>query len=145
MIFKSKTKVLFATESIALADIVLNLFIFFFVTFSFFATFKKQQQESSVELALPRVRAGAIAPQQAPVTVAITAEGAIFVQDKPIDLKNLADAVKTAIAPIEQKAVIVRADKSLELEKFIHIIESIKEADIEKISIRTETVLPPKQ
>lgn len=144
MIFKSKTKVLFATESIALADIVLNLFIFFFVTFSFFATFKKQQQESSVELALPRTGAGAIAPQQGPVVVAITADGKIFVQDKPTDLKALTDSVKTAIAPVEQKAVIVRADKSLKLEQFVHIIEAIKEADIEKISIRTEAVSPPK-
>jgi biopolymer transport protein ExbD len=144
MIFKSKTKVLFATESIALADVVLNLFIFFFVTFSFFATFKKQQQESSVELALPRAATAAIAARQGPLVVAITAEGAVFVQDKPVDLKSLAGALKTAIASFEQKAVVVRADKSLELERFVHVIEAIKEADVEKILIRTETVPPPR-
>jgi biopolymer transport protein ExbD len=144
MIFKSKTKVLFATESIALADVVLNLFIFFFVTFSFFATFKKQQQESSVELALPRAATAAIAARQGPLVVAITAEGAVFVQDKPVALKSLAGALKTAIASFEQKAVVVRADKSLELERFVHVIEAIKEADVEKILIRTETVPPPR-
>jgi biopolymer transport protein ExbD len=143
MKFQSKTRILFATESIALADIVMNLFIFFFVTFSFFATFKKVQQESTVELRLPTTGAGAIAPQKGPVVVAITAGGEIFLQDKAVTLSALTENIRSALANIDQKAVVVRADKTLQLEQFVGVIEAIKAADVENIAIRTEAVKPP--
>ena len=143
MKFQSKTKILFATESIALADIVMNLFIFFFVTFSFFATFKKVQSESAVELRLPTAGTSAIAPKQGPVVVTITASGEIFLQDKPVALKDLTEAVRAMMANVEEKAVVVRADKTLRLEQFIGAVEAIKAAEVEKIAIRTEAVKAP--
>ena len=143
MKFQSKTRAIFATESIALADIVMNLFIFFFVTFSFFATFKKQQVESAIQVRLPTVGSGAIAPRQIPIVVAITSKGDVFLQDKPLSLDSLTDAVKKALTETDVKAVIVRADKTLQVQQFVAVIEAVKAANVESIAIRTEAVSPP--
>ena len=41
MRFKREAKILTSMEPLALTDIVINMFIFFFITFSFLATFQE--------------------------------------------------------------------------------------------------------
>ncbi len=52
MRFKREQNISLGLEPLALADIVLNLFIFFFITFSFLASFHKLG-ETQMDINLP--------------------------------------------------------------------------------------------
>ena len=53
MQFKRGAKILTSMEPLALTDIIINMFIFFFITFSFLATFQKIR-EGQVDVSLPK-------------------------------------------------------------------------------------------
>ena len=47
MRFKRQSKIMFSMESVAITDIIMNMFIFFFITFSFLASFNKSKRGPS--------------------------------------------------------------------------------------------------
>jgi biopolymer transport protein TolR len=85
-----------------LVDVMLVLLIVFMISAPLLT--------AGVPLELPKTEAGAIREAEAPVSIAIRADGAVFVQDKPTPFDALGPALAAAASDDPERQVFVRAD-----------------------------------
>ena len=143
MRFKRTRKPLLSLESVAITDIIMNLFIFFFITFSFLATFRKAQ-ESRTEVHLP---AGA-QPQRKDaetrtLVVTMTRTGELFLDEQPVTLEQLESRFQAEKASGAQVVLAMRADAEASHGRVVEVLELARAAGIEELSIATR--VPPGQ
>ncbi len=113
MRFKRQNKILFSMESVAITDIIMNMFIFFFITFSFLATFHR----SSVNL---------------------TKEGGLFLDKEPITLAQLKARFQTEKATGAEITVIVRADKEVSHGRVVEVMDLARTEGLSRLAIATQ-------
>ncbi|MBO6576188.1 MAG: biopolymer transporter ExbD [Rhodothermales bacterium] len=106
--FSTDRKPLMSFAQAGLADIVLLLLIFFLLTSSFIPQF-------GIRVNLPETSA------QAPsdpvyVSVAITADGAFYVEQNRVPREGLLDAVQNAVG--DRSAMLIRADRDATVDQF---------------------------
>ena len=88
MRFKRQSKILFSMESVAITDIIMNMFIFFFITFSFLATFNKSN-EGHVDVSLPKATSAVPLVEKKSLSVSLTKDGGLFVNEEAVTLEQL--------------------------------------------------------
>jgi biopolymer transport protein ExbD len=98
--------------------------------------------ESSVTLNLPTATERPTPPvdPKAIRTVNITRTGQIYLNDRPIELSGLEQALIAFRETTPDAAVIVRADKSLPYQQVVNVYDVIQRAKIERMSL--DTVAP---
>src|SRR6266508_5730748 len=94
MHFKRQNKILFSMESVAITDIIMNMFIFFFITFSFLATFHKSN-EGQVDVNLPKAASATPPAEKKGLSVNLTKEGGLFLDKEPVTLEQLRTRFQT--------------------------------------------------
>ncbi len=117
-----------------LVDVMLVLLVIFMVTAPIL------QQGVSVDL--PQVEAGPMtAEQEDRFIVAVTREGAIHLNDTPLEL----DALQTKLAAIVQtqpgRTVYLRADKNVVYGKVVEVMAAVRRAGVVKLGMVTEPLL----
>ncbi|RAR64427.1 MULTISPECIES: biopolymer transporter ExbD [Halomonadaceae] len=106
-------------------DVVFIMLIFFIVTTSFI-------KESGVEIQRPESSAATPRPD-AQVMVAITAEGAVWVDGQPVDLHRLGDTVSGLVT--DEGAVVIQADRDATTGLLIEVMDSLREAGVENMAV----------
>ena len=129
-------------ESIALTDIIMNLFIFFFITFTLLATFRAQK-ESKIPVHLP-TSSQAPSKSEKQIVVAVTKENQVFLDHAPIALDRLKPQLESLLAPNRDRPVTIRADREILLEMAVKVLDAAKAAGAQQLSIVTEIVKAPK-
>jgi len=124
-------------ESIALTDIILNIFIFFFTSFSLVYTFNPMR-ESRIIVKLPQADIKMPVDQKEPITVTINSRNEVFLNNKPKSLRNLKIELESLLAFNKMRPVIVRADKSVVFERVVQILDVAKNAGVERLGIAIE-------
>ena len=124
-------------ESLALTDIILNIFIFFFTSFSLVYTFNPER-ESHIEVQLPQADVQPEALKREPILVNIDARGRIYLGGAPIPLARLSGAVQRALGADSSVPVIVRSDKSVVIDLAVKVIEAVHKAGARQLSIAVE-------
>ena len=76
---KGRQNYLVALESVAMTDIVLNMFIFFFISFSLIYTFN-QIKVSKIDVNLPRASSAIALEGSEKAVLAITSKGEYFLE-----------------------------------------------------------------
>ncbi len=131
-------------ETLALTDIILNIFIFFFTAFSLVYTFNPLK-ESKIIIKLPQADVKTPPEQKEPIIVNITNKNEVFLSNKRKNLKELKAELSTLIAFDKMRPVIVRADKDVILEKVIEVLDIAKGSGVERLGIAVEEKPPPKE
>lgn len=131
-------------ETIALTDIILNIFIFFFTAFSLVYTFNPLR-ESKIIIKLPQADVKTPPEQKEPIIINITNRNEIFLSNKPKNLKDLKAELSTLIAFDKMRPVIVRADRGVVLEKVVEILDIAKSSGVERLGIAVEEKPPLRQ
>jgi len=86
----------------------------------------------------PDTAAPPLADQGEPLTVTITQEGSIFVQETQIEYENLSEHLRAvAIAGYEQQ-IYVHADKSRSWEDVARVLGQIRGAGFQKLGLVTD-------
>lgn len=137
MRFKRQNRVLFGMESIALTDIIMNMFIFFFITFSFLATFSKAK-EGQVDVSLPKAVSATPRPEKKGISVNLTKDGKLLFEKEAVTLEQLKarfQAEKTTGAEI---TVIVRADKEVPHGRVVEVMDLARTEGLSKLAIATQ-------
>ena len=138
MRFKQQSKILFSMESVALTDIIMNLFIFFFISFSFLATFHKTN-EGQVEVNLPKATASAPLPlEKKSMVVSLVKEGGLFLDNIPLTLEQLRthfQAEKTRGADL---TLVVRADKEVPHGRVVEVMDIARSEGLDHLAIGTQ-------
>lgn len=118
-----------ALDLTPVVDIVFNLLIFFALSLNFAAASR------GIDIKLPSASsAKTIRSDQ--VTVNLTKEGLIFLDDKKITLEQLGPMLKEKAD--KKSLVIIRADSEVEHGRVVRIMDIIKTQDLNRIAIAVD-------
>ena len=137
MIFRTKAKHPLALETIAFADIVINLFVFFFITFGLFATFDVSQK-GILPIQLPKVKHSAAAKRLSPLIIMIDRNGIPYLGSRKIALSELRKSVNYELSSRKEKGIVVRADRTISLEQFVSVLDVIRSTKARSVAIETD-------
>jgi biopolymer transport protein ExbD len=137
MIFRIGSKAPVRFDSIAFADIVINLFIFFFISFGLFSTFDVQRK-GALPIELPKGGHSAKGNLTDPITILITRKGVVQVGRSVVPLLDLKRTLNHELSLRKEKLVIVRADRLLALEQLVPILDVIRTTKARSVSIETD-------
>ncbi len=114
----------------SLTDIVLLLVIFFLLTSQFVI-------HTGVKVKLPGSRINEKS-ETTQLIVTATAEGAIYVGSEQIGIDRLSGKLRELNEESKENNLIIRADKTVQIDLVIKIIDAGKSIGIDKFTIETE-------
>lgn len=113
-------------------DVVFIMLIFFIVTTSFI-------KESGIEIERPESSAASPRPE-AQVLVAITPEGAVWVDGKPVDVHQVGQEVAGMLT--EQGSAVIQADRESTTGLLIEVMDRLKEAGVDQVAVAASRSAP---
>jgi biopolymer transport protein ExbD len=137
MRFKRQTKVMFSMESVAITDIIMNMFIFFFITFSFLATFQKAN-EGQVDVSLPKAASATPPQEKKGLSVNLTKDGGLFLDRQPMTLEQLKAQFLAEKATGAEVTVVVRADKEVSHGRVVEVMDLARTEGLSRLAIATQ-------
>ncbi len=113
---------------IPLVDVMLVLLTIVLTTSTFIAT-------GAISVTLPKSSETVSETPFKGNIVVIDNESAIFFDDTPVTMQELQEKLKNIP---KNSPIILRADRSIQLQTFIDVMDEIKKMGFEKLSIQTE-------
>ena len=114
-----------------LVDVVLVLLLIFMVT--------APVLQSGIEVAVPQTRTvNQISEEH--VIVTIDKNQNVFLQDKPVNIHDLARLLSSNTQKGSKRVVFVRADQKVPFGAFASVMDAVKQAGITNISIVTRPI-----
>lgn len=117
----------------SLTDIVMLLLIFFLLTSSFVTT-------RGLDVVLPEASESS-QPDNLRLDVSVTEKGEVFFNNDPTDFENLGAMVRTELEREEEgdtAIVVIRADRTLDYDLVIRVLDIVKGAGATKFFLATE-------
>ena len=134
MRFRQHTQTTITLDSVALTDIIMNMFIFFFITFSFLATFN-QAKEGQVDVSLPKASSAAQQPEKKRLTVSLTKDGGLFLNEETTTLDQLQNLFKAEQTQGVDVTVVVRADQEVQHGRVVSVMDLARTAGLHHLAI----------
>ena len=110
--------------------------IFFLLVFFMMGTLYMIEQKT-LPVKLPQAKA-ANADTQSNFVLTIKADGSIYLEDKPAELRVLINQAKAEIKNNPNMAIVIRADKDVDYGRVISVIDSFKVAGIQRFGLATD-------
>jgi biopolymer transport protein ExbD len=121
-------------ESVAMTDIVLNMFIFFFISFSLLYTFSPQRlQKLGVEI--PEAKNTKAIQDTKLVNISITKNGVIYLEKEPLTITELQDELKLMRKKNPSIRVLLSADKLTQFKDVTRVLDLLSDLAVKNISI----------
>ncbi len=108
-------------------DVVFIMLIFFIVTTSFV-------KESGMDIARPSAKKAEKKPQ-ASIFVAITDAGEVWIDNRSVDIRAVRANIEKLHAESPEGTVVIQADKNSKTGLLVQVMDQIKLAGVEKISV----------
>jgi biopolymer transport protein ExbD len=116
-----------------LIDIVFMLLIYFLLTTNFMV-------DEGIKIKLPQARAAAPQTEET-ITVTVDSRGRAFMGEEEVSLDRLFDRLKEKLGAGEDNLVVVRADRSVVLNKAVKVMDIAKAAGAGRLCLATEKEL----
>jgi biopolymer transport protein TolR len=113
-----------------LVDVMLVLLIIFMVT--------APLMTSGVSVDLPKTSAQPLNTDSEPLTVSINAEGAIFLQEQPVELPDLVAKLQAIAQNNPDRRIFVRGDKSNTYGRIMEVMGTITQGGFTKVALLAE-------
>ena len=113
-----------------LVDIMLVLLIIFMLTAHLIA-------KQAIEIELPRAAQSTALPPTT-LAIALKADGAIFLNDKPITPDALRAAIKDAVARDPRSQAIIAGDKRVSHGRVVWVLDTVKSLGITQFAIQID-------
>ena len=117
-------------EMVPLIDCFFLLLVFFI-----FGIFSMTMQHGIV-VELPPARTSVSSAEEA-LTISVTAEGAVFLNRRPVILEDLALALQQARAGRSDEPVILNADRQVPHGTVIAVLDAVRQAGLSHVSFQT--------
>lgn len=129
---------MFSIESVAMTDIVLNMFIFFFISFSLLYTFNPAK-EKHIKVNLPKARNVSDSQKtSSSVTITISSDGPMYLDGKVITLKELEMELAGISKSVEPVSVAVQIDRLVPFKNVVRVLDVLNGLDITNLRIAAE-------
>lgn len=138
MRFKRQSKILFSMESVAITDIIMNMFIFFFITFSFLATFNKSN-EGQVDVSLPKATSATPLVEKKSLSVNLTKDGGLFLNETPVTAEQLKTRLQEEKAQGTEVTLVVRADREVQHGRVVEVMDIARNEGMNKLAIGAQS------
>ncbi len=119
-------------EMLPLIDIVFLLLVFFIYAMLSMAVHR------GLPVILPTSSTAKI-DKQLILSVTIRADGRIFLNEDPISLRDLSEALRREAKKRRETGVLLFADKTLPYQKLFRVLDEIRMAGLTRISLQAET------
>ncbi len=113
-----------------LVDVMLVLLVIFMVTAPIL--------QQGVAVNLPRVRGGALTGEEVQLVVAVTAGGAVYLNDTGLTVPELQRKLAAILREQPDRQVFLRADAEVSYGEVMKVIASIREAGVQRLGMVTE-------
>ncbi len=131
---KGKKDYLVALESVAMTDIVMNMFIFFFISFSLIYTFNPVKM-SKIEVRLPKASSAVALEGSERLIFVINKEGRYFINEEEVKGSDIKATLEARLKENAALSVVLKADGSARFDNVVKALDIINELNIQKISI----------
>ena len=112
---------------IPLVDVMLVLLTIVLTTSTFIAM-------GAIPVQLPKAESGETIKSVA-TTIVIDRQGVIFLEDNPLMPESLR---QTLVSMDRDHPILIRADRSIQLQKFVVVLDIVKGLGFKKVSLQTE-------
>jgi len=119
-------------EMLPLIDIVFLLLVFFIYAMLSMAVHR------GLTIVLPTSSSAKI-EKQLVLSVTVKADGSIYIDKEQTDLDNLATLLKAKSSAGKEPGVLLFADRTLSYQKLFRVLDQIRLAGLNKISLQAET------
>ncbi len=119
---------------VSLIDILAILLIFFIVT----TTFQKNQPQLQINLPESKTAEQAPAENSQPLVLRIKSAEQITLDEKPVTLESLADALKTLRTQAPARPVAMQADREAPFGVVVKALDALRDAGIKNIPAFTQ-------
>jgi len=131
---KSKKDYLVALESVAMTDIVMNMFIFFFISFSLIYTLNPIAV-SKISVNLPKASSVVALEGSEKVVLAVNRKGEYFINDDPVKRDELKTALKARLSGNPDISLLLKVDGSARFDSVAKALDVINELNISRVSV----------
>jgi biopolymer transport protein ExbD len=121
-------------ESIAMTDIIMNMFIFFFISFSLLYTFNPNRVQK-LDIKLPKAANASNIEKQDQVNITLSKDGPIYLGEDMVTTRELKAVVAAKLKSNPELIVILRADKLVGFHKIVDILDVLTELGITNLNI----------
>jgi len=121
-------------ESVAMTDIIMNLFIFFFISFSLLYTFNPQRVKK-LDINLPKAANASNIAKQDQVNITLSKEGPVYLGENIVTVRELKQFVMEKFKDNPELIVILRADKLVNFHRIVDILDVLTELGIKNLNV----------
>lgn len=125
---------LVSLESVAMTDIVLNMFIFFFISFSLLYTFSPYRIKK-LEVKLPEATSATPIKSTNLANITITNEGLVYLDKELLTRKELKEKMYVMYRDNPGLKVILRSDRLVQFKNIVSILDILSELGITNLNI----------
>ena len=133
MEIKTHNEPLSSISPISIADVVLLLLIFFLLTSTYVL-------EPGIRVRLPSSTSAEVVSKKE-IVVTITKDGELFLGGERIGLPELAGGLEAELAESSDKLIIIRAEKDVEIDRVVRIMDIARSIGGERFFIATRKVI----
>lgn len=112
-----------------LVDVVLVLLIIFMVT--------APVLQSGIEVAVPKTRTVKEITEER-LVISIDKQQRVFLENQPININAIADALRKKIRDPQHQSIFLRADEDVPFGAFATVMDAVKQSGITNVSIVTQ-------
>ncbi len=116
-------------NAISLTDIIFLLLVFFLLSSTFVL-------QPGLKVQLPATTTNDISSEKS-IVVSITPDGTVYLNDAPVNTLELGASLRQKIMDIGKPILVLRADKSVTVEKLVEIMDIAKAAGGDRLVIAT--------
>lgn len=112
-----------------LVDVVLVLLIIFMVT--------APVLQSGIEVSVPKTRTVKEITEER-IVISIDKQQRVFLENQPININQIADALRKKIRDPQHQSIFLRADEDVPFGAFATVMDAVKQSGITNVSIVTQ-------
>ena len=120
-------------ELTPLIDVVFLLLIFFMVSTTFV------NQPAGLQVELPRSENRDVIPEGTDVSVHLSADGRVFVEEEPVAAEQLRERLAAVALEDPTTMVVLRADASLAHGRVVQVMDLARDLGLRNFAIATES------
>ena len=131
---KQQNNYLVALESVAMTDIVMNMFLFFFISFSLLYTFNPTRI-SKIDVKLPKALNAVSLEGTEKTILSITKNGEFTINDMKLDAKELKVNLSERVKEDPSMSLLLKVDSRTKFSNVVSVLDIINELHIERVSV----------
>ncbi len=114
-----------------LIDIIFQLVLFFMVSTTFISA-------PGIEVDLPRSSSDTVLQDKDDLNVWVAGDGAVYVDDEPVDFKGLQAALNSAARSNPSTLIVIKADRAVDHGRVVAVMDAARNHGLTQLAIATE-------